>query len=88
MLPTEARTTFGLYTSTESLLKITASAPNASAHRTTVPALPGSRIGGPITTSDTSRRWFFRFSRAGFLRLVPMSSDRDTSTLRATAMTP
>ena len=41
----------GLYTSTESDDRITASAPNASAQRITVPALPGSRIWAQITTS-------------------------------------
>ena len=54
MLPTLARTVFGLYTSTESEDRMTASAPKASAHRITVPALPGSRICAQITTRATS----------------------------------
>ncbi len=50
-LPALARTVFGLYRSTEAELKITASAPAASAHRITVPALPGSRISAQQATS-------------------------------------
>src|SRR5918994_1674845 len=50
-LPVLARTAFGLYRSTEPRLTSTPSAPNASAQRTTVPRLPGSRIWSHRTTS-------------------------------------
>src|SRR6185437_15940731 len=49
--PVEARTHLLLYGSTESPARITASAPAASAVRSTVPALPGSRTLARITTS-------------------------------------
>jgi hypothetical protein len=41
--PADARTVFGLYTSTDVAENTTASAPAASADRITVPAFPGSR---------------------------------------------
>ena len=49
--PTLARTAFGLYGSTESPASTTASAPAASAQRSRVPALPGSRTSAATTTS-------------------------------------
>src|SRR5450755_3187518 len=50
-LPADARTHLLLYVSTEAPAKITPSAPAASAVRSTVPALPGSRTLARITTS-------------------------------------
>src|SRR5437588_1794929 len=49
--PAEARTVFGLVTSTEPRQKITPWAPAASALRIRVPALPGSRTSTPTTRS-------------------------------------
>ena len=49
--PAEARTVLGLYGSTESPAKITAVDPEASAARSTVPALPGSRTSTRTTIS-------------------------------------
>ena len=50
MLPVLARTVLGLYRSTASVETSTASAPNASAQRITVPRLPGSRTWSQNTT--------------------------------------
>ena len=47
--PAVARTTFGLYGSTEPSVNTTASAPAASAERMMVPALPGSAMRSPTT---------------------------------------
>ena len=49
--PTEARTAFPLYGSTESPARTTASAPAASAARITEPAFPGSRTSARTATS-------------------------------------
>src|SRR5579875_678234 len=51
MLPAEARTHLPLYGSTDASEKITAWAPAASAVRSTVPALPGSRTLARMATS-------------------------------------
>ena len=71
-LPAVERTTLGAWTSTEPVVSTTASAPAASAARTTVPALPGSR-----TWASTSRvrGW------------EPRTCSKATSTTCATART-
>src|SRR5437764_930121 len=55
--PAEARTVFGLVTSTEPRQKITPWAPAASALRIRVPPLPGSRTSTPTTRSLGSAPW-------------------------------
>src|SRR5688572_27860347 len=55
-VPADARTGFGLYTSTEPPQQTTPSAPAASALRRTVPALPGSRTSTQTTRNEDSRR--------------------------------
>ena len=52
--PTDARTVFGFHGSTEPEVRITPSAPKASAQRITVPAFPGSRTCAQITSSWAS----------------------------------
>ena len=54
--PAEARTTFGLKTSTEPTVSTTASAPAASAERRMVPTLPGSARPAATTTNPPRRR--------------------------------
>src|ERR1700729_288867 len=59
-LPADARTHLPLYGSTEASVNTTASAPAASAVRSTVPALPGSRTLASRTTSlgvASARSW-------------------------------
>src|SRR6516165_4107066 len=73
MLPADARTHLLLYGSTEASEKTTPLAPAASAVRSTVPALPGSRTLARITTSRGA---------------APVSAASGTSTNRQTAMTP
>ena len=53
--PAEARTVLGLYGSTDSPAKSTAVEPEASAARSTVPALPGSRTSTRTTISEPGR---------------------------------
>ncbi len=53
--PADARTVFGLVTSTESSVNTTPTAPAASALRITVPAFPGSRISTHTSTKPPSR---------------------------------
>ena len=53
--PAVARTVLGLYGSTDSAAKTTAWAPAASAARSTVPALPGSRTSTRTSTSEPGR---------------------------------
>ena len=50
--PADARTVFGLVGSTVPSQHTTASTPEASAERITVPALPGSRTSAHTTTID------------------------------------
>ncbi|CAM5711888.1 hypothetical protein SCANM63S_09693 [Streptomyces canarius] len=69
--PTEARTALGLYRSTEASVRITASAPAASAQRSTVPALPGSRTWARTATS---------FGRAARMSSNGVSRNRQTPT--------
>ena len=73
MLPVLARTVLGLYRSTASVEISTASAPNASAQRITVPRLPGSRTWSQNTTRRASG---------------VSASASGTSTVRQTASTP
>lgn len=68
--PTDARTVFGFHGSTEPEVRITPSAPKASAQRITVPAFPGSRTCAQITSS-----W------ASATSLQPKLSCRQTATI-------